>query len=390
MDDADTSTLAPEPITPPQAPEASTPPPSAEPSAPAAAVAVPEAPKTRREVIERAVKASQTPADGKTLREKMIENGTIRPAGEKPRAPDGKFVAGTPAAPKAAIQAAAAPAAALPAASALAPIPLPKALKAELGAVWGKTDRAMQEAVAKYVEDASKGIEIHRTKANQADAILAEFKPYEALLRSEGGTPQRAIRDLLNTSYVLRTGTPQQKAMLVAQTMQNFGIPVETLAQVLQGGGAQPQGGADPRYEQLERQVQSFKTLLNQQQERQYTSIADSFGRDKAHWELLKPHVAGILSRGEIQGAETMSELEILDAAYKQALQQYPVISSADAEAQRQTALKAERDKANALAAASRAAAVQVTGAPGGAAAAAFDPKDRRSVLRHALAARTV
>ena len=173
--------------------------------------------------------------------------------------------------------------------------------------------------------------------------------------------------------------------MLMAQTMQTFGISPDTLSQALQGQLQQGQPQGDPRYDQLLAQVQSLSATLNGQQERHYTSVADSFGRDKAHWELLKPHVAGILSRGEVENAEAMTETEILNAAYTKALQQYPVVSQADAEAQRQAALKAERDKANAAAQAARAASVQVTGAPGGPAAPVFDPKDRRSVLSHAL-----
>ncbi len=388
MDAADTSTLAPETtVTPPPAPEVTTPsaPPS-EPAAPAAAVTQLDAPKDRREVIARAVKASQEPADGKTLREKMIANGTIRPAGERPRAPDGKFVeAKAPAQAKAPISA---PQAAPPVAAAPKPVAMPKALRAELAPAWDKVDPAMQAAFAKYVEDASKGIELHRTKAGAAEAILKEVQPFEAMIRAEGGTPERAVREILQTSYMLRAGTPQQKAMLVAKTMNSYGIAPEMVAQALQGQiQGQPQG--DPRYDQLMQQVQSLSAQLNGQQERQYTTIADTFGRGKPHWELMKPHVAGILSRSEVEGADSMTEIEILEAAYKRALEQYPVISQAEAEATRQAALKAERDKANAAAAASRAAAVQVTGAPGTAAAAPFDPKDRRSVIAHALRTQT-
>jgi hypothetical protein len=350
-----------------------------------------EPPKDRREAIARAVKASQEPADGKTLREKMIANGTIRPAGETKRAPDGKFVPGS-VPPKAAarpLPAVAAPVAGTAAGAASAapvakPIAMPKALRAELAPVWDKVDPAMQAAFAKYVEDASKGIELHRTKAGAADAILKEVAPFEAMIRAEGGTPERAVREILQTSYMLRAGTPAQKAILVAKTMNTYGIAPEMVAQALSGQiQGQPQG--DPRYAQLEQQVRTLSDHLNSQQERQYTTIADTFGRDKPHWNLMKPHVAGILSRGEVEGADSMTEIEILDAAYKRALEQYPVISQAEAEATRQAALKAERDKANAQAVASRAAAVQVTGAPGAAAAPAFDPKDRRAVLAHAM-----
>ena len=389
--DADTSTSTEQPNATPPAPEAASTPPTpataSEPSAPGAPAApaetapqkAPEPPKTRREAIERAVKAASNPQPGKTLREQMIEKGVLRPAGEQPRAPDGKFA---PAAPQAA------PAAKAPAAPALAALALPKALKAELGGAWSKADRTLQEAFTKYIDDAGKGIEKYRTAAQAGEALLAEFKPYEATLRAEGATPQTAMRSLLNTAYVLRTGTPAQKAMLVAQTMQQFGVPVETLAAVLQGGqpAAGQAGGADPRYTQLAAQVQELSQQLAGRETQHYVSVAEAFGKTKPHWDLLKPHVAAILSRGEIEGAEHMSETEILEAAYNRAASQYPVISQAQAEAQRQAALKAERDKANAAAAAARAASVQVTGAPGGAAAPAFDPKDRRSVLKHAMA----
>ncbi len=391
MEAADTSTPDTTTATPP-APEAATPPPAppaaSEPSAPGAAAATEKAPdpKDRAGVIRAALKAQAAPVEGKSLRDQMIEKGVIKPAGERPRAPDGKFTANAVATPLPAKAPALAPGiAGGPAPAKPQAIPLPKALKAELAEHWGKTPAEVQAAVDKYVKDASKGIENYKGRAEVGDKMLAEFKPYEAILRAEGGTPETALRQFLNTAYMLRQGTQAQKADLVARTMQAYGIAPEHVAAALQGA---PQAGIapeNPMLAQLAAQVQSLSQALNGQQERSYTAIADNFGRDKPHWDLLKPHVAAVLARGGVEGADAMSEVEILNAAYTQVLQQYPVMMQQDAEAQKAAALKAERDKANAAAQAARAASVQVTGAPGAAAAPAFDPKDRRSVLAHAL-----
>ncbi len=389
MADADPSTLD-SPAPAPVVPAADVSPPLPAEGAQAAAPESRPEPKDRASVIRAAMKASQEPADGKSIRDKMIERGVIRPADGRPRAVDGKFAPKAPAAAPQAPQGAA-PAIPAPTAAQVAPVatvapvalPMPKALKAELAAHWGKTPREMQEAIAKYTEDATKGIEKYRGTAQQAEAILNEFKPYEALIRSEGGTPQGAMRDLLNTSYLLRTGSPEKKAYLIAQTMQRFGINPEHVGAILQGGGQQPAG--DPRYDALAQQFTQLQQTMQQREQAQYASVAEQFGATKPHWNLMRPHVADILSRGEIEGAENMTEHQILEAAYTKALEAYPVITQAEAEAKRQTALDEERKRANAAAQAARQAAVQVTGAPGGTAPAAFNPKDRQSVIRHAL-----
>lgn len=94
--------------------------------------------------------------------------------------------------------------------------------------------------------------------------------PFEAMIRSEGGEPLAAVGNLLRTAYALRTAPPAHKAQIVAQMVQNFGVPIDALDAALSGQAPaqqhQQQGQyRDPRVDQLLAMAQQA------QQQRQQT-----------------------------------------------------------------------------------------------------------------------
>lgn len=90
-------------------------------------------------------------------------------------------------------------------------------------AVFATLPEVARREIAKREKDYATGIQHHAEKARGYDTLMAEFQPYEAMLRAEGGTPQGAIRNLLNTAYLLRTAPAQQKGELVMRIAQQFG-----------------------------------------------------------------------------------------------------------------------------------------------------------------------
>jgi hypothetical protein len=86
-------------------------------------------------------------------------------------------------------------------------------------------------------------------------------EPYRMLIESEGGTPEKAIADLMRTAALFRTGQPQQKLQALFGIAQQFNVPLAEYMQAefakakgdpnAPAAQAQPQSFQDPRVDQL-------------------------------------------------------------------------------------------------------------------------------------------
>jgi hypothetical protein len=132
-----------------------------------------------------------------------------------------------------------------------------------LNAAQKEAFAAIPDEAKKIVSELYDSMKADYTRKTQGLAdqgrLATEFQqtvqPYEALIRAEGGTPIGAVKDLLNTAYLLRQGTPQQKLSLIAQTAQQFGVDLSQLSQ-----------GYDPNstVAQLQNELHGLKQTLNQ------------------------------------------------------------------------------------------------------------------------------
>lgn len=267
--------------------------------------------------------------------------------------------------------------------------PMIKSLRRELEPHWNTAHPELVNAFVEREAAFEKGATEWKTKAQQADSVLAAFQPYEQMLRNEGATPQSAIGPLLQTAAILRTGTPAQKAQSVAQVMQQYGIPLEHIAHMF--GQAQTPV-MDPHYNQLAQQVQQLtqaQQYAQQSQQQRALSVIEQFAKDpaNAHFAALQPKMLALLQTPDILGPDIhmMSEREKLDLAYKTAIRLDPQLS-AQVAAQQQAAATGKAQAQAAVSAAKR-AAVSVTGAPGASVSPAVDPNNRRATIANALRA---
>lgn len=176
--------------------------------------------------------------------------------------------------------------------------------------------------------------------------------PYMPIITAEGGNPVAAVQSLLNTAYQLRTGTPQQKADLVRQIAEQYGVDL--------GQQAQPQ---DNYLASLQNEIAQLKQAVNPQvimsqlQEQQdhvrLRSEIDAFAANPAnkHFEQLRPVIKALFEAGQ---AETLQE------AYDMACYANPTIRST----MQQEQLAQDAAKRKAEVNAKKQAAVSVTGSP--------------------------
>lgn len=313
---------------------------------PAAAPAAPEKPLERREIIEQAFK-NPIPRD---------QRGKFTSPAAAPQ-----FPTPPPARP-----------------------PVPNSLGPKYQKYWEAAPVELAQRIVERETEMERGVEPLKLKAREADELLAEFRPYEMLLKMEGATPKQAIGPLLQTAAILRTGSPAQKAFAVAQTMRQFGIDIAAVHQLLNGnnGGPPQQPAQDPQVSQLFQQVQQLTQSQQQQNEARAMAAIKEFAANHKYFDEVTDDMQDLIvnSAKFRTQAEGMSEGEKLRLAYDTAVRMNPEIHQkwlADQRAMQGAAEQVTR---------ARNAAVQVSGAPSAGPAPKVNPQDRRAVIAQAFA----
>ncbi len=163
--------------------------------------------------------------------------------------------------------------------------------------------------------------EINRKLADTATErkIAQEFtsvtQPYEAHFRSLGIHPVAATKDLLNTGYILHTGSSSAKAQVIANLVKNFKIDINELDEVLAGvvnpSSAQPSRAPlppelDGRLSAIEQRFQQEAQQREQSQMAEINTKIDAFANNPKN-EFFKDvyqNMIGLLNSNQAQDLE--------------------------------------------------------------------------------------
>lgn len=225
----------------------------------------------------------------------------------------------------------------------------------------------------------------------QEDANIL-YESYKDVFDYEAAPPTQTLMNVMGALRALRFAQPTQKAQLMAQFVQGFGVDVQMLDQALAYlYGNSPQQSPTQGVEQVVAQqlapVHQYISQREQAAERQRTQRqqqieynlqveVDKFAADPAneYFEQLREDMANIMEASANRGQRmTLSE------AYQRAATIYPDIYAEFARKQ------AARAGAAGHAAAQK-AGLSVTGAPGGGVAGAAGATTLRGALEAAVA----
>lgn len=254
----------------------------------------------------------------------------------------------------------------------------PSSWRREVQPLWERvaSDPELQviaDEIERRENDFHKGTEPLRVKAQFAEAIERVIAPFQSTIQSLGVTPDVAVQQLLIADHRLRHGAPHEKAQLLMQLAQNYGIDMGNLPQ---------QAQVDPNTAALMSELENVKAQLyhftNSQQQAQQSYIQQDlqkFAADKPHFDAVREDMAALLQGGRASD---------LDTAYDMAVWARPDIRSSLLEQQMKDAEKTRKEEAQRAVAAAKSAAVQVRGAPTG---AVSNPplKDRRAQIAAAF-----
>lgn len=234
----------------------------------------------------------------------------------------------------------------------------PQSLSPAAKAKWAALDPELRQEWSKREADIHKMMTSGDGELQMGRKLKEVITPYMAIIQSEGGTPETAVRDLLNTAYQLRNAQPMQKAQMVQGIIKQYGIDMSLIQQ------AEGQEGQDPSIAALQQQIAQLQQIANPEaiyqkfaeksESEKINTEVKTFASDPAnkYYEQVKPLMAALLSSGTSQG---------MKEAYDAACKAHPTVSSM-LEAEKSVSLKAKQAEELAI---KRKAGASVTGSPG-------------------------
>lgn len=265
--------------------------------------------------------------------------------------------------------------------TAAATVKAPQSWKPAEREAFLKADPVVQQAALRREREVNEVMQKSAEARRIETSLRNVMRPYEAFIRAENSTVFQAIDNMMKTAVALRMSAPQQKASVVAQLCEQFGISPEHLdaawyairtGQAPQGGG-QPARAPQPQYR--DPRVDAVIAHIAQQEESDYREVVvdrDKWSEGKAFYPDVREDMADIIEMRARRGLETT-----WDQAYDLACRGNPDV--APLYEQQKAAERAAKQNSNTARA--RAAASSVRPSPGPRAPAAADPSDLRALI---------
>lgn len=231
----------------------------------------------------------------------------------------------------------------------------PSQWKPEVRQHWNKLPRAVQEEVIRREGDSMRLIGSVGPKIRIADEVMNHMAPFAERLNENGITPNAFAAEVFSTVKQLAGGNPQQRAEIIANIVQSYGVDLRLLDQVLtQRISAPPEvlqaRAATARANAIVAQQQMG---IEQQTAQQAEQAVNEFGADPQHEFLddVRDLMADLIEAGRVHN---------LDDAYAAAVWAHPDTRKIllQREAQQRAVAKGQR------AVAARRASSSVSGTP--------------------------
>ena len=132
---------------------------------------------------------------------------------------------------------------------------------------WSKIPRHLQEKVMAREKDMSNMMQSTadaRRTHKEFGGLVQQYG--SALSGVMGDTPMETVSNLFSTVANLRMGTPIQKAQIVADLIQNFGVDINTLDSAIVGAAPSAQQSQNSQVEQMvNERLAPFEQMMGQQ-----------------------------------------------------------------------------------------------------------------------------
>ena len=231
----------------------------------------------------------------------------------------------------------------------------PNQWKPEVREHWNKIPRAVQEEIHRREADNMRLIGSVGPKIRIADEVSGHIAPFAERLSQNGVSPSAFLGDVFTTIRNLAGGSPEQKAEVVANIVQSYGIDLRALDTVLSKRISVPPEVAQARHIAARAQMVLQQNASQGQQriQEQADQVVEQFQADPKHEFLddVRHLMADLVESGRVNN---------LEDAYSAAVWAYPETRKIllQREAQQRAVVKNNR------ATAARRASSSVSGTP--------------------------
>ena len=145
----------------------------------------------------------------------------------------------------------------------VSPIKPPPSWSAKDREQWAELPENLQKTIIDRERNYSMGIQKHAEGAKFAQKVVDTLAPYRHIMMQEGADEVAAIGNLAQYAATMRVGTQQEKANTLARIIQQYGVDIPTLDNVLSGQGVDPETSRidqilQQRLAPVEQMVQDF------------------------------------------------------------------------------------------------------------------------------------
>lgn len=143
---------------------------------------------------------------------------------------------------------------------------LPKSWKKEMEAIWKTLPVESQAYIEQRELETETGFKANAEHVNYGKSVRELFQPYEALLTSQGAKDHGVVmKTLLNSHYILSTGTPEAKAEFTARLARNYGIDLAKATEAFTKGGPQETASEKALRERVDKMESERRTSAVEQ-----------------------------------------------------------------------------------------------------------------------------
>lgn len=216
----------------------------------------------------------------------------------------------------------------------------PSSWKPAAKAAWETLPPEIRAEVHRRESDWLKGQSQLLPDAELGRSMRQTIEPYRMLIEAEGGRPETAVAQLLQTAALFRVGTPDQKAAALAQIARQYNIPLPSGG--VDSGYGQPQAGAfrDPRVDAMLQQQEMDRLQRQAEQQRQaaaetarmdtvvqaWSDAVDSSGKALRPWfGNVEAEMAALIPQIRATNPNLRAE-DVLQQAYDRAVWAHPEI----------------------------------------------------------------
>lgn len=174
--------------------------------------------------------------------------------------------------------------------------PRPSSWKKDFDPHWEAFAPEVQDYIHQRESEFAKGVSTYKQEAEHARALNEAIAPFLPVIQQHNAEPTQLIRNLLSAHQNLALGNPQDKVMMGAKLIRDYGIDPQQLFQVLSGQVQYQQ----PQVQQPAPQMPDFDSIVERKlMEKEISSEYQRFVAEAPekypHYEAVKETMAGLL-----------------------------------------------------------------------------------------------